>query len=255
MSPETIWRASPKELTLLKDEVHIWRVTLPRTATTKKWPLAPLKLRSLRSLLAPDEVGRAERFHFEADRASFIVSRGMLRSILAAYLKQDPAQLRFASNAYGKPALAGHEAASGLRFNLAHSNGLALYAVTRNREVGIDVEEIRADFASDEIAGHFFSSTERARLGELPLEQRTEAFFNCWTRKEAYLKARGDGLSFPLDRFDVSVLPREQQVILNVHEDPSESARWSLQSLTPAKGYAAAVAVEGDGWNLRYWQG
>ncbi|MDT5062756.1 MAG: 4-phosphopantetheinyl transferase [Acidobacteriota bacterium] len=249
MSLDTRWAAPPEQLTLLDDEVHVWRASLPRT-TTK-----PPQLQSLYTLLSPDEVSRAERFHFERDRASFIVARGMLRTILAVYLKLHPAQLQFRYNAYGKPALDGDEASSGLRFNLAHSHELALYAVTRNREIGIDVEYIRADFAGDEIAERFFSSTEIATLRKLSLEQRTEAFFNCWTRKEAYIKARGEGLSFPLDRFDVSLIPGEEPLTLNVHQASSETARWTLQSLMPEDGYVAAMAVEGDGWNLRYWQG
>jgi 4'-phosphopantetheinyl transferase len=249
MSLNNVWAAPPEQLTLLDDEVHVWRASLPWTP-----PSPPPQLQSLRSLLAPDEVSRAQRFHFERDRASFIVARAVLRTILAAYLKLHPAQLRFRYNAYGKPAL-DDEASSGLRFNLAHSHGLALYAVTRNREIGIDVEYMRADFAGDEIAERFFSAVEAIMLRALPFEQRTQAFFNCWTRKEAYIKARGEGLSFPLNSFDVSLIPGEQRVTLNVHENPSETARWSLWSLTPEEGYVAAVAVEGHGWNLRYWQG
>jgi 4'-phosphopantetheinyl transferase len=247
MSLNTEWAAPPEQLTLLDDEVHVWRAQLTHTT--------PAQLQSLRSFLTPDEIGRAQRFHFERDRASFIVARGMLRTILAAYLKLHPTQLRFRYNAYGKPALDGDEASSGLRFNLAHSHGLALYAVTRNREIGIDVERIRNDFGGEQIAERFFSSTEIAMLRELSPEQHTEAFFNCWTRKEAYLKGRGEGLSFPLERFHVSLSPGEQRVALNVPESPFETARWSLLSLTPEDGYAAAIAVEGHHWNLRYWQG
>jgi 4'-phosphopantetheinyl transferase len=256
MSLETTWPAPSEQLILFDDEVHVWRVALPRNATTPTPMLPPPpELQNLQTLLAPDEARRAERFHFETDRASFIVARGMLRTILAAYLKLHPAQLKFACNAYGKPALGGPEAASGLRFNLAHTSGLALYAVTRNREIGIDVECLRADFASDAIADSFFSPAESARLRAIPQEQRTASFFNCWTLKEAYIKARGEGLSIPLESFDVSFVPGEQRAALNVHEDPSETERWSLQSLMPAEGYAAAIAVEGHDWNLRYWQG
>lgn len=244
MSPKTVWAAPPGRLTLPDDEVHVWRVRLVRT---------PSQLESLRSLLAPDEVARAARFHFERDRASFIVARGMLRTILAAYLKLTPAQLRFSLSAYGKPALANNNAPE-LRFNLSHSHELALYVVTHKREVGIDVEYIRADFAQGEIAEHFFSATEVAALRALPSDERTEGFFNCWTRKEAYIKARGEGLSFPLDRFDVSFTPGEQSTILNVHDASDETARWSLQGLTPETGYTAAIAVEGHDWNLRCWQ-
>jgi 4'-phosphopantetheinyl transferase len=244
-SLNTAWVAPPEQLTLLDDEVHVWRASLTRT---------PSELQSLSSLLAPDEISRAQRFHFERDRASFIVARARLRTILAAYLKLNPAQLQFSYSPHGKPALNNAEGPDELRFNLSHSHALALYAVTRNREIGVDVEYIRADFANEEIAARFFSNTEIATLRALPTGQRTESFFNCWTRKEAYIKARGEGLSFPLDRFDVSLIPGEPRATLNVHEAPFEAARWSLQTLTPEDGYAAAIAVEGHDWNLKYWQ-
>jgi 4'-phosphopantetheinyl transferase len=247
MSLNTLWATPPEQLTLPADEVHVWRASLARTSRQE--------LQTLQSLLAPDEVERAGRFHFERDRASFILARGMLRSILAAYLQQNPAQLRFSFSEYGKPALIVNDDNSGeLRFNVSHSHELALYAVTRNREVGIDVEYMRADFASEEIAERFFSSGEVVALRALPQDRRTEGFFNCWTLKEAYIKARGEGLSFPLDRFHVSLSQGEQQAILNVHEAPIETARWSLQALMPEDGYAAAIAVEGHEWNLKCWQ-
>jgi 4'-phosphopantetheinyl transferase len=245
ISLNTMWVAPPEQLTLPDDEVHVWRASLTRT---------PFELQSLLSLLAPDEISRAQRFHFERDRASFIVARAALRTILAAYLKLNPAQLQFSYSAHGKPALNDVEASDGLRFNLSHSHALALYAVTNNREIGVDIEYIRADFANEEIAERFFSNTEIAILRALPADERTASFFNCWTRKEAYIKARGEGLSFPLDRFDVSLIPGEQPITLNVHETPFEAARWLLQSLTPEDGYAAAIAVEGDDWNLKCWQ-
>jgi 4'-phosphopantetheinyl transferase len=245
ISLNTEWAAPPEQLTLLDNEVHVWRVSLPRVSS---------ELQSLSSLLAPDEISRARRFHFESDRASFIVARAMLRTILAAYIKLNPAQLKFNYSAHGKPSLSNTEGADGLRFNLSHSHALALYAITRNREIGVDVEQIRSDFASDEIAARFFSKTEIAMLRALTPEQRTESFFNCWTRKEAYIKARGEGLSFPLDRFDVSLIPGKLRASLNVPEAPFEAARWSLQPLMPEDGYAAAIAVEGHDWNLRCWQ-
>jgi 4'-phosphopantetheinyl transferase len=245
MSPNTVWVAPPEQLTLPEDEVHVWRVSLNRT---------PPELQILSSLLAPDETSRAQRFHFEPDRVSFIVARAMLRTILAAYLKLNPAQLQFSYSAHGKPALNDNEGSAGLRFNLSHSHDLALYAVTRNREIGVDIEQIRADFAGEEIAERFFSSTEIATLRALASNRRNESFFDCWTRKEAYIKARGEGLSFPLARFDVSLIPGEQRVTLNVPEAPFEAARWSLHSLMPEDGYAAAIAVEGHDLNLKYWQ-
>lgn len=216
--------------------------------------MRPQELQRLRSLLAPAEVERAGRFHFERDRDSFIIARGMLRTILSAYLELPPAELRFISNEYGKPALSDDDNAVGLRFNVSHSRELALCAVARGRDVGIDVEYVRADFASDGVAERFFSRPEVAALRNLPQNRRTAGFFNCWTLKEAYIKARGEGLSFPLDRFHVSLVEGERRATLEVTGDPLEAARWSLQTLSPEDGYAAAIAVEGHGWNLKCWQ-
>jgi 4'-phosphopantetheinyl transferase len=179
----------------------------------------------------------------------------LLRTILGRYLDVAPGTVRFCYGPHGKPALIAEMAEqTGVRFNVAHSHDLALYAVTRGREVGIDVERIRAEVASTEIAQRFFSPAEVAALCALPDELQTEAFFACWTRKEAYIKATGGGLSHPLDGFDVSLTPGEPVVALRTHADPQEAARWSLRALDPGPGYAAAVAVEATRWNLTCWQ-
>ncbi|HZG52707.1 MAG TPA: 4'-phosphopantetheinyl transferase superfamily protein, partial [Pyrinomonadaceae bacterium] len=191
----------PPPATLLADgEVHLWRASLAQT---------PDALRRLYSTLAPDESAKAARYHFPRDRDHYIAARGLLRQLLGRYLAQPPHALRFAYGAYGKPSLDGATAAADLRFNLSHSHELALYAFARGREVGIDIEHIRADFADDDIAARFFSAREVSMLRALPARARTSAFFNCWTRKEAYIKARGEGLSHPLDQFDVSLTPGE----------------------------------------------
>jgi len=163
------------------------------------------------------------------------------------------ALLRAGTNALLRPA------GEGIEFNLSHAHGLALYAVTRNRRVGIDVEWVRPDLATDAIAEQFFSPYEVATLRSLHDGLRTEAFFHCWTRKEAYIKARGEGLIFPLCQFDVSLTPEEPAVLLKTRGDPSEAAHWSMQALSPGPGYVAAVAVERDqsdaaSLQLKYWQ-
>jgi len=211
-------------------------------------------VRGLLRTLTLDERARARRFRFPRDRDRFIVARGVLRAILGRYLGVDPGRLRFRYSPYGKPALAGPFEDEGIRFNLAHSQGIALYAVSRGREVGIDVEYVRADLADERIAERFFSPREVATLRAVPAEQRREAFFHCWTRKEAYVKARGEGLSLPLDQFDVSLAPGEPAALLSTPGDPPEVTRWSLQALNPGPGYVAALAVEGNGWRLRCWQ-
>ena len=239
------WRSPPESLALDCDEVHAWRATLDQP---------PSQVQSLLLNLATDEQTRAERFHFARDRARFIVARGVLRAILGRYLNREPACLPFCYGSHGKPALAGQSDRGAIRFNASHSHGVALFAVTRGREVGIDIERIRFDLAVAEIANRFFSRREIAMLRALPAASQHQAFFRCWTRKEAYIKARGEGLSMPLDQFEVSLAPGAPAAMLGTQGDPSEASRWSLQELTPAPGYAAALAVEGHGWHLNCWQ-
>lgn len=203
-------------------------------------------------LLSPDEQDRAAAFHFQKDREHFIVARGGLRSILGRYLHLDPAQLRFTYNEFGKPDVIGTAEDMRLRFNLSHSNGLALYAFNLDRQIGLDIEYVKDDIGCEEIAEQFFSIREIAMLRALPSRQRAEGFFNCWTRKEAYVKAKGEGLSLPLTEFDVSLAPGEPAMLLSAG-NPEESSRWNLKELAPWTGYAAAVAVEGANWNLECW--
>ncbi|HEX8710063.1 MAG TPA: 4'-phosphopantetheinyl transferase superfamily protein [Pyrinomonadaceae bacterium] len=246
MTSSSSWQAPPEHLSLACDVVHVWLARLKQPAA---------RARALLELLSPDERERAARFRFERDRESFINARGILRTLLGRYLEQEPASLRFDYNAYGKPSLAGASAATtALRFNLSHAHQLALYAFAREREVGIDLEYMREEFACEEIAGRFFSEREVEGLRGLAEDRRKEGFFNCWTRKEAYIKARGLGLSLPLDEFDVSLAPGEPAALLDVRDEPLELQRWSLRELMPAAGYAAAVAVEGSGWRLECWR-
>ena len=167
------------------------------------------RLPNLKQVLSADEHARAERFYFQKDRERFMVARGLLRTVLGRYLNQEPSQLRFCYSPYGKPALATGSGRNTLRFNVSHSHGLALYAITCGRELGVDVELIRPELPDEEIAERFFSFQEVSGLRALPPNMRLEAFFNCWTLKEAYIKARGEGLSLPLDQFDVALVPGE----------------------------------------------
>lgn len=251
MSGETIWTTTitpaPDEPHLGSDEIHVWRLSLAQP---------PAVVSAFALLLSPDELSRAARYHFSKDRDHFIVARAVLRILLGRYLRAEPSQLRFCYNPYGRPALAAAtEVASGtLSFNLSHSRELALYALARNREIGIDLEYIRDDFATEEIAKRFFSPGEVAALGALPLNQRTAGFFRCWTRKEAYIKAKGQGLSLPLDQFDVSLAPDEPAALLRIEGSPEEASRWSMRELTPGQNYAAVVVVEGHDWQLNCFQ-
>jgi len=211
-------------------------------------------IQSLQRNLTADERARAERFYFRKDREHFIVARGLLRIILGRYLKIDPGQLRFCYSAHGKPSLARGSGGDDLRFNLSHAVELALFAATRGREVGVDIERIRTDFADERVAEQFFSSREVTALRVLPGNMQPQAFFNCWTRKEAYIKARGEGLSLRLDQFEVSLAPGEHAALLSTSGDTQESFRWSLRELVTDPGYVAALAVEGSSWSLRCWQ-
>ncbi|MDQ5822907.1 MAG: 4'-phosphopantetheinyl transferase superfamily protein [Chloroflexota bacterium] len=202
-------------------------------------------LRHFESLLSPDEVARAERFVFDKTRRHFIAARGLLRSILGWYAGRKAGELEFAYGAYGKPALAERHEGAWLRFNVSHSQDLVLYAIARDREVGVDLEYMRANLQYEAIAKRFFSPRESEVLRALPEAQRCAAFFNCWTRKESYIKARGKGLAIPLDRFDVSLAPGEAAGLLEVREEPEEAGRWTISALNAAEGYAAALTVEG----------
>ena len=238
--PNHEWLSSPVDLTLSKDEVHIWRAALDLPAA---------RLQKLVKSLSADEQVRAERFHFEQHRQRFIAGRGILRTILGRYLGTEPQQLRFCYASSGKPALA-DDFEDRLQFNLSHSQGLALYAVTRDRQVGIDLEQLRPTADVEQIAQRFFSAQEYAVIQALPPDQKQEAFFRYWTCKEAYLKATGDGLS-QLERIEVSLTPGPAK-LLKIPGDRHQD--WILQELKPATDYAAAIAVAGQDWQLTRWQ-
>lgn len=223
------------------NEVHLWRLDLQaRARGAEKW----------KSILSADEKGRAARYLRDIDRQYFIAARATLRQILGCYLNTDPAALTFAYSEKEKPFLGGAEAACGIDFNISHSGSIALLAFSQQREIGVDVEQIRRDFDTATIAARFFSAAEQKQLAALPEEQRSEAFFLCWTRKEAYIKATGKGLSLPLHEFDVSLSPKEQNALLACRPDPRERTKWVMRDIAVPEGYAAAICVSGSGWNL-----
>lgn len=223
---------------LESNEVHLWGFNLEQQSPD-----------ILRLLLSDDEIQRAGRFHFAKDRNHFIAARGLLRKLLAAYLDVSPAGLEILYGEKGKPYLAASY--TSINFNLAHSHKMAIYAFSRGRELGVDLEYIRVDLSGDKIAERFFSRREIDTLRAVPLELRKLAFFNCWTRKEAYIKALGEGLSMPLDEFDVSLAPGEPAVLLNNYKDEAEVSRWTMQSVSLPDGYVAALVVEGHDWSLK----
>jgi 4'-phosphopantetheinyl transferase len=226
-------------LKLAPAEVHIWQSRLDKSLADR-----------VEHQLSADEISRAGRFHFAKDRNHFVAARGLLRGLLSAYTGVNSDELRFLYAEKGKPSLQeSHQSA--IKFNLAHSHGMAIYAFSHSRELGVDLEFSRKDLADDKIAERFFSQREIKTLASVPVELRKQAFFNCWTRKEAYIKARGEGLSMPLDEFDVSLAPGEPAGLLANQKEPAEVTRWSMHSIPVPSGYTAALCVEGFHWRLK----
>ncbi len=242
-----MWNTAPARLDLRHEDVHVWRVALDSDRRTYEnyW-----------TALAPDEKARAERYHFARDRDRFVVARGVLRTILGRYLSLSPQNVRFSYTEYGKPYLPFDLAPSDITFNLTHSHGLAVLAVARARQIGVDLEYVRPDLASESIAERFFARAEVTTLLSQPPLLRTEAFFHCWTRKEAFIKAIGEGLSYPLDQFTVAFTPESPPALLEIRGSAKEARRWALFDLAPGEGYVGALAVQRKDTTprLQLWQ-
>ncbi len=226
---------SRDELLLSSDEVHVWRAFLEQEES---------HFNELAQTLSEDERLKAERFYFQKDWRRFVVTHGILRKILGWYLNIEPKRLKFSYSSHGKPTIGGVTDGHSLCFNMSHSHGLALFAFAWRRRVGVDVEYVRSMPDAEEIADRFFFPQENAVFRTVPAGKKLEAFFNCWTRKEAFLKAIGDGLSRSLDSFEVSLFPGEPAQLLCVGGDPLEASRWRLRALAPAHGYVGAFVVE-----------
>ncbi len=246
-TPMSLSPSLPSCFQLASDEVHSWCASLD---------VPPETSARLYATLTPDERTRSARFQFERDQQRFIVARGVLRDLLGHYLQIQPGKIGFVYNAFGKPDL-GPESGSRLKFNLSHSAGLALIAIATASDVGVDLEYIRAQPDYADIARRFFSADEVDYLNALPSHLYAKAFFSCWTKKEACLKACGEGLAIPLNSFSVPLTTdaAHTPVELSVASKGIVAARrWSLYTLRPAPGYAGALAVEGIGWRLRLCQ-
>jgi len=227
---------------LLQGEVHVWHVHL------EAWLR---EVDSLGELLDAAERERAARFKFRAPRDQYVISRSLLRQALGRYLDIEAGDVRFAATANGKPVLAGD---SGLQFNLSHTEGATALAITRNHRVGIDVERIRRNTDALELAARFFSPREVLWLRSQPASDHIPSFFSCWTAKEAYIKAHGQGLSMPLAGFSVLPRPDNDRLELDVDHDRQESARWSMWRLDLGPDLRAALAVEGEIAKIRLGQ-
>jgi len=238
-----IWRFPPKDPQLAEKTIHVYRFTLD---------LPEGDIQVMTRLLSPDEISRANRFVYPLYKSQFIAGRAQLRMLLSRYVKQNPEDIIFSYNEYGKPFL---KVLSGtVQFNIAHSHVLGLAAITENKRIGVDLERVRTDIDYTQIAQQFFSPGEVNRLLALPIDIQLEAFYACWTRKEAFIKARGKGLSIPLDQFEVSFAPHLPPQLVHTATDEIGINDWSLYELRPGSGYVAALAVQGKDWTIQCWQ-
>jgi 4'-phosphopantetheinyl transferase len=241
------WQESLRRLQLrqLRDEeIQVWHAELASLPVPE----------TCNVMLSKDESERAGRFRFDSDRRRFTYCRALLRTLLASYLGVPPAELRFQYSHYGKPSLAGDFAASNIRFNVSHSGSTAIFAFTRDRAIGVDVEHITSDIEVETLADRFFSRAERLSLAQIAPEHKNEAFFNCWVRKEAFVKAKGEGLSLRLDEFDVSLAPGEPARLLGTRPDGKERERWCLSALEVGPHYAGAIAIEGPALQINSYR-
>jgi 4'-phosphopantetheinyl transferase len=239
------WNSSAGKTPPKGDEVDLWRIALDDPHRSPE---------ALRRDLTDDELRRADAFHFERDRRRFVVARAALRRILAKSTGLQPGALSFRYGDQGKPRLLTPNGDDGLRFNLSHSRGLAICGVTRGQEIGVDVERVRTRVEIDRIAQRFFSPREYQALRSIDPERRREAFFRCWTRKEACLKAIGRGIFSGSTRFDVTLLPDEPAQLIEIRDEPTKASRWTVRDLSPEAGFVGAVVTSGRLDSLRHWR-
>lgn len=228
------------ELVLQDNEVHLWILRLDNFYAYAEEFL---------SILSPDENIRSQRYHFYKDNRNFLVSRGILRKLLASYLKTTPEEIRFNYNPYGKPYINQDLNGHNLMFNISHSGLVVLLGFTLDRQIGLDVEYHSEQLNDFHFCKSFFSSREYHDLFSLPEDSRRKAFYNCWTRKEAFIKAIGEGLSFPLNEFDVSITSPAE--LLEMRQNPEEKCRWSMLDIGIDESYSAAMVIDGKNFCLK----
>jgi len=237
------WESPPALPVLSNDEVHVWQARLRQENAT-----------DMEIFLSEAERARAGRIRLHRQRKEYIVTRGLLRSILAKYLNTHPGELDFGYSRFGKPSI---RSASGenITFNVAHSDGMALYAITRKREIGIDLERINPSLLDDRTVAECLTSTEVRVMTSLPVKEREKFFFECWTRKESYLKARGVGLMVPPNQIETCLrLVRPMATRFTEILEDERQAGWSFQEPPPIPGFAAALVVEGSSARSTYWR-
>jgi len=239
------WKNPPGGLQIFPNELHIWKADVPSFS---------FSLDLFAAWLSVEERQRWQRYLAADVRQRFLTARGLLRGILSIYTSHNPAEIQFAVSPQGKPYL-GFPGQAGLEFSLSHSSAIVLVAVTRGLSVGIDVETMQQEIDLDLISSKYFSPLENQSIRSLPQALQKQAFFNCWTRKEAYLKGLGVGLTAPLQDFSVSVAPHEPVRLINPLPGDCEDGAWQLFAIEPETGYAAAAAVRStQNFGLFYWQ-
>jgi 4'-phosphopantetheinyl transferase len=232
------------DLILHQDEVHIWIVDIEKNSTDMKY---------FRELLSPEESKQADKFIFEKDRFRYTITHGALHILICAYTGVNEKLINYIQGKYRKPGLQ-VSSWKKLYFNLSHSGNFILYAFSWDLELGIDIEQIRDMQDSDSIIERFCSEKEKAEYFSIQKENRTQAFFKCWTRKEAYIKARGDGLYFPLNNFTVSIKPDTQPALIEVKDEPLENDRWKLHDLKINDLYSSALVADKSKINLTFFK-
>lgn len=243
--PSEYWAAPPAQIALSGGEVHVWRVALD---------LPTPQVAELERSLAPDERARATAFRFPHLRRRFIVGRGTLRAILGRYLELAPHTLRFIYGAHGKPRLGTEYGPEAPQFNITHADDLALIAVAGHRRVGVDIEARREIPDLTALVKYVCSPLERSALAALSATKRSDAFLHCWTKKEAYLKGVGLGLTVPLHEFSIAVAPDEPVRMFPDDHDGTLPTHWILCTLDLGQGHIGALAVDGHVCHLRCWQ-
>lgn len=245
MEVDCAWPLPPTDISLSGDMVHVWCACLNQFDNY---------VEQIALTLSPDEMKRAERFRLPQHRNQFITAHGLLRKLLADYTNIDAGGISFSYGRNGKPFLSKQNRGKKIRFNLSHSNGYALFAFACDREIGVDIEYIKALTEMEGVAVQVFSTKETAVLRSFPESEKKEAFFIFWTRKEAYIKAIGEGLSSALEKIDISSHPINAPVLVDERGNLKYKNYWYIQDLMPVPGFAAALAVEGGQVKHRYWR-
>jgi 4'-phosphopantetheinyl transferase len=240
----TTWQSPSPSLKLSNGTAHVWRLRLDEPE---------LDAANFRPLLNTAECARADRYRFDRDRNRFTTTRGVLRTLLERYTGVNKTKLEFIFSKHDKPALDPNTCDQRIEFNVSHSGSLALIGFTPDHPIGVDVEQTERPVTQDKIAERFFSPDEVARLRQLPEADRNEAFFRCWTRKEAFIKAHGDGLSLPLDSFSVTLGPDEPPRLIRFDGKPSAEC-WSITALGVGEGYAGAACIASSAPEFQYFE-